>query len=64
MELYDLTDGTWKRFAHVQAGTRIAIGDPARYVDPGTGTVLIRLINEGVEGVGFGLNLSITGDVR
>jgi hypothetical protein len=64
MELYDLTDGTWKRFAHVQAGTRIAIADPARYVDSGTGTVLIRLINEGVEGVGFGLNLSITGDVR
>ncbi len=63
-ELFDLTDGTWKRFPHAQHGSRIAIAEPTRYVDPATGNVIIRLINEGSEPVGFGLALAITGDVR
>ena len=37
---------------------------PARYVDPATGTVLIRLVNDNSDGVGFSLDLSITGDVK
>lgn len=64
LELFDLTDGTWKRFEHLQPGTRIAVADPARYVDPGTGAVLIKLINEHSDGVGFSLDVAITGDVR
>ncbi len=38
--------------------------DPASYVDPTTGTVLVRFINDSGEGVGFNLDLSITGDIR
>ena len=41
-----------------------AVAEPARYVDPATGTVLIRLVNDNSDGVGFSLDLSITGDVK
>jgi hypothetical protein len=64
IELFDQTDGTWNRFAHIQPGTRIAVAEPTRYVEPATGNVLIRLINESNDAVGFNLALAITGDVR
>ena len=38
------------------------VGDPARYVDPTTGTVLVRYVNEFNDGVGFNFDLTITGD--
>ena len=38
--------------------------DPARYVDPTSGTVLVRFVNELTDGVGFPVDLSITGDVE
>jgi len=64
VELYDLTSAAWKRLPHLEAGSRFAVAEPARYVDPGTGTVLIRLVNENSDGIGFSLDLSITGDVK
>ncbi len=42
----------------------VRVAEPARYVDPATGTVLIRLVNDNSDGVGFSLDLSITGDVK
>ncbi len=64
VELFDLTAAAWKRLPHLEAGSRYAIAQPARYVDPATGTVLVRLVNENSDGVGFSLDLSITGDVK
>ncbi len=64
VELYDLTTASWKRLPHLESGARYAIADPVRYVDPATGTVLIRLLNENSDGVGFSLDLSITGEVE
>jgi hypothetical protein len=64
VELYDLTTATWRRLPHLNSGSRYAIADPGHYVDATTGTVLVRFINEFSDGVGFNLDLSITGDVR
>ncbi|MEA2612600.1 MAG: hypothetical protein QOI52_559 [Chloroflexota bacterium] len=64
VELFDLTASDWKRLPHLTGGTRFAIADPARFVDPATGTVLMRLVNENTDGVGFSMDLSITGDVK
>jgi hypothetical protein len=64
VELYDLSAGAWKRLPHLDSGLRYAIADPGRYVDPGTGTVLIKFLNERSEGVGFGMDLSISGELR
>ncbi len=64
VELYDLIDAEWKRLPHLDSGLRYAIADPGRYVDRGTGTVLIKFLNERSEGVGFGMDLSISGELR
>lgn len=64
VELFDLTDGSWKRLPHLEGGSHYAVKDPQRYVDPATGTVLIRFVNDNSDGVGFGFDLSITGDLR
>jgi hypothetical protein len=64
VELFDLTTSSWKRLPHFTGGARFAIAEPARYVDPATGTVLIRLVNDNSDGVGFSMDLSITGNVK
>jgi hypothetical protein len=64
VELYDLTSATWRRLPHLENGTRYAVDEPAHYVDEATGSVLIRFVNDNSDGVGFGLDLSITGDVK
>ena len=63
VELFDLTTSTWARLPHFAGGTRYAVKDPARYVDPATGTVLIKFVNE-TEQTGFSFDVSITGDVE
>lgn len=64
VELYDLTTSSWRRFPHMSAGSRYSIADPERYVDPSTGTLLVRFVNDRNDGVGFGLDLAMTGDLR
>ena len=64
VELFDLTESTWKRLPHLEGGARYAVDEPGRYVDPITGTVLIRFVNDRTDGVGFGFDLSITGDLK
>ena len=64
VELYDLTTATWRRLPHLTGGSRYAVADPGHYVDAATGTVLVRFINEFSDGVGFNLDLSVTGTVK
>ena len=64
VELFDLTAQTWKRLPHLESGSRYSVKDPGRYVDTATGTVLLRFVNDNSDGVGFGFDLSITGDLR
>ena len=63
-ERSDLGEGTSGRFhGLLHSGGRYAVKDPARYVDPGTGTVLVKFVNE-TEQTGFSFDVSITGDVE
>ena len=64
VEIYDTIDGEWKRLPHLSPGIRYGVADPARYVDPTTGTVLVRYVNDRQEGVGFSVDLSITGSIK
>jgi len=64
VELYDLDAAEWKRLPHLEGGSRYAIAEPKHYVDPATGTVLLRLVNENSESVGFSIDLAITGDLE
>jgi hypothetical protein len=64
VELFDVTSQAWVRLPHFTQGTRYSVANPARYVDPTSGSVLVRYINDRVDAVSFAADLSITGDVR
>jgi hypothetical protein len=64
VELYDLTTSSWRRLPHMTGGSRYAVTEPGHFVDPATGSVLVRLINSSNDSVGFNLDLAITGDVE
>jgi hypothetical protein len=64
VDLYDLSDATWKRFPHLGGGARYAIAQPDHYVDPASGTVLVRFVNDRSDQVGFTLDIALTGNVK
>ena len=64
LELFDVGSQAWVRLPHLAQGARYAVSDPTRYVDPTSGSVLVRYVNDRLEGVGFSVDLAITGDVR
>jgi hypothetical protein len=64
VEILDVVNQEWKRLPHLTPGPRYAVKDPANYVDPTTGTVLIRFVNDRMDGVGFSVDISITGTVE
>jgi hypothetical protein len=63
VELFDRTgDGAWIRFPHMGQGAVYRIADPERYIDPATGQVLVRFVNDQQNGgVGFQFNIAISG---
>ena len=64
VELFDLDAQTWRRLPHFTTGTRNSVAEPARYVDPTTGTVLIRYVNDRSDQVGFQVDVALTGTVE
>jgi hypothetical protein len=64
VEVFDVAGQAWKRLPHLSPGPRYSLSDPARYVDPTSGTVLVRYVNDRQDNVGFSVDLSITGSVR
>ncbi len=64
VELFDLVKGDWVRLPHLAGGTRYAVAEPTRYVDPTSGSVVVRFVNDRSDGVGFSFDLSMTGSVR
>jgi len=64
VEVFDVAGQEWKRLPHLSPGPRYGLTDPARYVDPSSGTVLIRYVNDRQDNVGFSVDISITGTVR
>ncbi|MEA2608443.1 MAG: hypothetical protein QOJ75_686, partial [Chloroflexota bacterium] len=64
VEVFDVQGQEWKRLPHLSPGPRYGLTDPARYVDPSSGTVLVRFVNDRQDNVGFSVDLSITGNVQ
>ena len=64
VELYDLGTAGWVRLPKMDAGVRYQVGDPTRYVDPKTGSVLVRFVNDRTDSVGFNFDLAVSGDIR
>jgi hypothetical protein len=64
VELFDNTTQAWKRLPHLASGTRYSVEEPARYVDPTSGSVVVRFVSDRSDGTGFNVDLSITGNVQ
>jgi hypothetical protein len=63
VELYDRIAGQWMRFPHIAAGSSMTIADPERWVDPASGSVLVRFRADRPDGVGFQFQVQLEGDV-
>lgn len=63
VEIFDRTgEGGWVRLPHLSMGAAYAVEAPDRYVDPATGRVLIRFVNETQkDGVYFQFQVEIGG---
>jgi hypothetical protein len=66
VELFDSTgEGAWVRLPRLSSDQSYTLADPTRYVDPATGQVLVRFVNNTPESnVGFSFQLAITGGVK
>ncbi len=64
LEVLDLSTGAWMAMPHLQQGRVYDLTEPARYIEPSTGTLLVRFVNEHQDGVGFGFAVQLEGEVR
>jgi hypothetical protein len=65
VEVFDRTgSGVWHRLTHATQGQTYELADPASYVDPATGTLLVRYVNDVQDNVGFSVAISIEGAIR
>ncbi|MBA2720672.1 MAG: hypothetical protein H0U52_15735 [Chloroflexi bacterium] len=65
VEVFDRTGvGAWHRLPHLNQGEVYDLADAPKYVDPGTGAVLFRLVNENQDQINGYVNISIQGSVR
>jgi hypothetical protein len=64
VEVFDRRgEGAWLRLTTLEAGQAYDLEHPERYVDPGTGTLLVRFVNDS-DGTSFQFDVGIEGDVR
>lgn len=66
LEVFDRTgDGTWLRLPRLAGDAPYTLANPARYVDPATGQMLVRFVNESPElTTSFGFQLALVGTVE
>ena len=65
VELFDRTGaGSWHRLPHLSQGQTYDLADAGRYVDPSTGAVRVRFVNDRQDPVNVFLSLSIQGTVK
>ena len=65
LELFDRRgNGSWVRMVKPVLGNAYEVATPERYVDPGSGTLLVRFVNDFPESANFALQVLIEGVVR
>ncbi|HEX5147634.1 MAG TPA: hypothetical protein VFW02_01045, partial [Candidatus Limnocylindrales bacterium] len=64
VEVLDLRTGAWVQFAHLLQNTAYELADARRWVDPATGEIQVRFVNERQEQVYFQFPVRIEGTVR
>jgi hypothetical protein len=64
LELFDRDAGAWREVQDLVSGAVVEVAGPARFVDPASGTVLVRLTNERQDAIGLQLALQLEGEMR
>jgi hypothetical protein len=64
VELFEIATQTWVRLPRFESSVGYSVADPGRYVDPASGSVIVRFVNDKSDQVGFGVDISITGKVQ
>jgi hypothetical protein len=63
IEIFDRSAGSW-RPVDATSGRTLEIRDPSRFVDPSSGTVLLRLTNERQDAVSLQLAVQLEGEMQ
>jgi hypothetical protein len=64
IEVLDVRTGAWVQFAHLTPGQAYTLPDAARWVDPGTGEIQVKFVNETQNQIGFQFPVVLSGAVR
>ena len=64
IEVLDLRTGTWVQFAHMLQNTPYELMDVSRWVDPASGEVQVKFVNERQDQVYFQFPVRIEGTIR
>lgn len=63
VEIFDRITEEWMSLGHLEASRVYSVDVPERYVDPATGTVILRFVNDSQESVSFQFNVQIEGEI-
>jgi hypothetical protein len=63
-EVLDRETGEWRRLPHLTGGSTYELKDAARYVDPSTGTIQLRFVNDRQDSVGMSFSVVLQGEVE
>jgi hypothetical protein len=64
IEVLDVKTGEWVQFKHLIQGAAYELPEPARWLDPATGELQVKFVNEGQDQVSFMFPVRIEGTVR
>jgi hypothetical protein len=64
IEVLDVRTGTWVEFAHMAQNTPYELANPTRWVDPASGELQVRFVNEGQSQISFQFPVRLEGNVR
>jgi hypothetical protein len=65
IEVFDASaGGRWMRLPTFSIGTAYELKDAGRFVDRASGAVLVRFVNDKVDGLGFGFQVRIDGTIK
>jgi hypothetical protein len=64
LELFDRDAGAWREVPGLASGRVVEIRGPARFVDPASGTILLRLSNDRQDAVNLQLSVQLEGTME
>jgi hypothetical protein len=65
VEVFDIVRSAWARLPHMRDSRGYTLANPERYVDPATGQLLVRFVNDAPDSqVGFGFQVALEGVIE